>query len=82
MYRNGRNNTAIKGGYFGREIFEKLLSQDGCVGIRCYFAENLDGTPTIVMVGVNSKGDDLVTGIVGEDVLPCPPFCGHDTVLS
>ena len=80
-YRRSRDDKAIKGGYFSREIYEKLLTQDGCVGIRCYFAENRDETPTIVMVGVNAKGDDMVTGIVGEDIMPCPPFCGHDVAL-
>ena len=81
-YRKDKDADALKGGYFSRKIYEKILAQEGCVGIRCYFAENLDGTPTIVMVGANGKGDDLVNGIVGEDVMPCPPFCGHDGLLS
>ena len=81
-YRKDKEANAIKGGFFGRELYEKILGQEGCVGIRCYFAENLDGTPTIVMVGVNAKGDDMVNGIVGEDLIPCPPFCGHDNVLN
>jgi len=78
-FRKDKGADAIKGGYFSREIYEKILAQEGCVGIRCYFAENPDGSPTIVMVGSDSKGDDLVNGVIGEDVLPCPPFCGHDT---
>jgi len=78
-FRKEKSPDEIKGGYFSHEIYEKILTQEGCVGIRCYFAENLDGSPTIAMVGVNSKGDDLVNGVIGEDILPCPPFCGHDT---
>lgn len=81
-YRKDKPAQTIKGGYFGRDLYENLLSQEGCVGIRCYFAENIDGSPTIVMVGVNAKGDDIVNGIIGEDIIPCPPFCGHDSVLS
>ncbi len=76
-----RDSDQIKGGYFSREIYEKILSQEGCVGIRNYFAENTDGTPTIVMVGVDTRGHDQITGVVADDMLLCPPFLGPDTAL-
>jgi hypothetical protein len=76
--KNFRSNPlapATKGGYFGRNIFEKILAQPGTVGIRYYYAANDDGSPTIVLVGVDSTGDDMVKGVVAEHGLPCPPFC-------
>jgi len=80
-FRKDKSADVIKGGYFSREIYEAILAQEGCVGIRNYFAENLDDTPTIVMVAVESNGDDMIQGVVGEDILLCPPFCSRSTAL-
>ena len=44
---------SMKGGYFGRNIFDKILAQGGVVGIRYYYAAKDDGTPTLVLVGVD-----------------------------
>lgn len=74
-FRSNRTVPAINGGYFGRNIFEKILSQEGCVGLRYYYANQDDGAPTLVLVGVDSTGNDLDQGILGEEILPCPPIC-------
>lgn len=74
-YRDSVSHDAMKGGYFGRMIFETILAQEGCVGIRCYFASMEDGNPTLVMVGVEKNGNDLSDGVLGEDIWLCPPFC-------
>lgn len=66
---------AIKGAYFDRSIFDKILAQTDCVGIRYYYGRKDDGTPCIVLVGVDSKGSDLTAGILGDDAIPCPPLC-------
>jgi hypothetical protein len=65
----------IKGAYFGRNIFDKILSQPGCVGLRYYYAKKDDGSHTIILVGVDSNGNDLAQGILGDDAKPCPPWC-------
>jgi hypothetical protein len=65
-----------KGGVFARTIFDKILSQSGCVGIRYYYAKKDDGTPTLVLVGVDNAGNDMTVGVLGDQVFPCPPFCG------
>jgi hypothetical protein len=72
----------IKGGYFGRNIFERILSQDGCVGIRCYYAKTDSGESTLVLVGVDSTGNDLVQGTLGESIIPCPPWCLGSSPLN
>jgi hypothetical protein len=79
-----QNPTAptIKGGYFDRNIFDKILAQGGVVGIRYYYAAKDDGTPTIVLVGVDSTGNDMVQGVVGEWGVPCPPNCGSTNQLN
>ena len=71
-----------KGGYFSRNIFEKILAQPGTVGIRYYYAAMDDATPTIVLVGVDSTGNDMENGVVGEFVNPCPPFCSSPNSLN
>ena len=72
----------IKGAYFGRSIFDKILSQPGCVGVRYYYAQKDDGTPTLVLVGVDGGGNDLTGGPIGEESIPCPPFCGPPGPLN
>jgi hypothetical protein len=66
---------SIKGGYFGRNIFERILAQEGCVGIRYYYAKTDSGASTLVLVGVDTTGNDLVGGVIGETTIPCPPYC-------
>lgn len=81
-YREKVEKGAIIGGYFGREAIEKILAQEGCVGIRYYYAEKDDGTPTLVLVGVDKEGNDLVHGAVSELSWPCPPYCGKSNPLT
>ncbi len=74
-YQMSPRIPSIKGGFFGRNIFEKILAQGGCVGIRYYYAQKDDGSPTLVLVGVDNMSRDMTSGILGEITVPCPPFC-------
>jgi hypothetical protein len=71
-----------KGGYFERNIFDRILAQKGVVGIRYYYAAKDDGSPTLVLVGVDSTGNDMLQGVIAEWVMQCPPFCGSTNQLS
>jgi hypothetical protein len=77
--QKGKGNTKASkgttGGTFGRSAFDKILAQPGVVGIRYYFAQTADGSPTIVLVGVNNIGQAMVTGAVEEGAILCPPYC-------
>jgi hypothetical protein len=73
---------SIKGGFFGRNAFDKILAQPGVVGIRYYYAQTDDGQPTLVLVGVDGKGQDVVTGLIMERALPCPPWCDAPSELT
>lgn len=44
----------------GKNILSQILSQPGCVGIRFYNALNEEGNKTLVYVGVNEHGEDIV----------------------
>jgi hypothetical protein len=81
-FKNFPSAPSIKGAYFGRSAFDKVLAQPGCIGIRYYYAKKDDGTPTIVFVGVDGSGNDMTGGPVMDDGWPCPPFCGPPGVLN
>ena len=46
--------------YFGCELFENLLKEPGCVGIRIYYAQDDDGSPKMVLIGVDKYGNNIV----------------------
>ena len=75
-YQTSPRVPSIRGGYFGRNIFDKILAQSGCVGVRFYYAQKDDGSSTMVLVGVDNMTNDMTGGILGDIVIPCPPYCG------
>ena len=81
-YRQREGTAAIKAGGFWKENVQKILDQPGCVGLRCYYASHDDGSPAIVLVGIDEKGNDLTDGPMTDDYFPCPPFCGAPNPLN
>ena len=51
-YRERAGKNAIKGGFFGQAALQQLMDQDGVVGVRYYYAQENDGRPVLVLVGV------------------------------
>jgi hypothetical protein len=78
---NSPKAPTTKGGFFGRNIFEKILAQPGCVGIRYYYGQEDSGWPNLVLVGVNAAGNDMTDGTIGELSMPCPPYCPEPNQL-
>jgi len=81
-FKNSPTVVTIKAGYFSRNIFDLILAQPKCVGIRYYYAKLDNGTPTIVIIGVDSDGKEISAGVIGEETRPCPPFCDTQSVLD
>lgn len=50
--------------HIGRNIIEHILAQPGCVGIRFYNALNEMGQKTLVYVGIDDSGKDIVKKVV------------------
>jgi hypothetical protein len=71
----------IKGGMFFREAFEKILTAKDVTAIRYYYAKTIDGSPTLVLVGVDSLGKDITTAMIAEKSYPCPPYCDESSPL-
>jgi hypothetical protein len=81
-FKNAPRTPGVKGEHFGRNIFEKILAQSGCVGIRIYYGQDDNGTSNMVMVGVDNRGNDITGGVYGELGIPCPPFCPEPNPLT
>ena len=70
----------VKGGFYGQELIQKLLSQPGADGIRYYHGlgpDPFDGQKikqTIVLMAEDSSGN-ILTGMMIEEGPLCPPYC-------
>jgi hypothetical protein len=69
------------GGSFDRAAIDKILAQPDCARLRIYQGKNDDGTPSLVLVGVDSTGKDMTTMSIMEKSAPCPPWCDSTSDL-
>jgi hypothetical protein len=46
---------------FERAAFDRVLAQEGCVGLRVYFGMNEEMNVNLVIVGVNDRNEDMLT---------------------
>ena len=81
-YRNQMSNSDLKGHFFGKDHYIKILAQTGCVGIRNYHGIDDDGKKVLIMVGVDEFENDLVDGIIVEKAVGCPKSCGRANDLN
>jgi hypothetical protein len=72
---------AVKSGAFHGDQVLKLLAQKGCVALRIHYGRNTDGSPALVLTGVDATDSDL-TGEILEMHYPCPPYCGDGNSLN
>jgi hypothetical protein len=72
---------ATRGGHFPREVIDGILAQPGCMGLRFYYGANPDGTPALVLVGVDANDADMTAGEIIDTHYPCPPFCDEKSAL-
>ena len=81
-FRASAPQNAVLGEYFGRDAVQTLLNAGGSVGVRIYYGRKTDGTPVLVLVGVNENGQDLTAAGVMEYGYPCPPVCDYNSPLT
>lgn len=70
-----------KAGAFHKDQVLKLLDQPGCVGLRIHYGRNANGSPALVLTGIDATDNDL-TGEILEKHYPCPPVCGGANPLN
>lgn len=72
----------IQSGFFNRNTIEKIFAQNKCMGMRYYYAKLNNGVHTLVVVGVDSLGNDIENGIIAQQIVPCPPLCSTPNKLN
>lgn len=81
-YRISAPAGSISGEFFGKDAIKALIDQQGGIGIKIYYGKKSDGTPVLVLVGVNDQGRDMTAGLLEERGWPCPPVCDTSSVLA
>lgn len=81
-YRERAGAGAQLATMFPREVFDALLAQPGCVGIRAYTGTADDDSQQTVLVGVDGQGNDMTSAALFDYSLPCPPYCGGGNALN
>jgi hypothetical protein len=79
---------SIRAHFFGSDIINELLAQDGCVGMRIYYATNDEGVKQLLLVGAREDGSNIwpdgkgdpelesaASGLIVDASTTCPPFC-------
>lgn len=74
-FRKNPQTPKSQGASFNRGAFDKILAQPGCENIKMYWAQESTGKFTVVLVGVDAAGKDMVAGTIMDRIQPCPPFC-------
>lgn len=74
----------LKGGAFEKSAIEKVLNQEGVLGIRIYLGMSEEEVPKIqfIVVGVNALGNDVTAGVILDRAFLCPSKCSIDNVLN
>lgn len=72
----------IKSSLIDTVLVSRLLSQADCVGLRIYNGYDLVAKRmSPVLVGVNSKKEDMTDGILLDRMVPCPSDCPTSSKL-
>lgn len=79
-YRSA-NRDGILAHFFGKDILEELLAQEGCMGIRMYYGIDEEGVQQLVIVGADANENDMLEK-VADLSSPCPTLCGNPNKLN
>ena len=77
LVANFRKDTQApknQGGSFDRGAINKMLAHPGCEKIKMYWAQE-NGKFTVVLIGVDAEGKDMIAGSVMDRGNFCPPVC-------
>lgn len=74
-YRNQMTEGEPKAHFFGMNIIKEILAQEGCVGIRVYYALDENGKKQLIIVGADANENDIYKGVIAERSIWCPPVC-------
>lgn len=75
-HRNSSSYNGIKSQFYGKSKIAGILQQQGCVGLRIYYAIDSSNVPVLVLIGTNCDGNDIESSMILERGTICPPNCG------
>jgi hypothetical protein len=81
-FRNASAADATIAHCFGKDAIQAIFNQTGCVGMRIYYAIDGNGAKQLVVVGVDSNGNDLYEGYLAERSYKCPSTCSASNPLN
>jgi len=66
-----RNPTDPHSHFFGKEILQKIMDQEGCVGLRFYYAHSEPANSTggerhLIITGAKADGTDMLNTIAAK----------------
>lgn len=67
---------------FGKQAIQDILDQSGCLGLRIYYGLDENSAQQLILVGVNSDGNDLYQGSLAERAKKCPQSCSVSNPLN
>lgn len=67
--------------FFGKDIIQRILSQEGCMGIRIYYGIDQDETKQLILVGADENQNDIIQ-LVADLSFPCPQTCSTHNPLN
>lgn len=81
-YRNSITPGTPIAHCFGKSAIQEIFAQEGCVGMRIYYALDSTGKKQLIVVGVDSSGNDLYNGLLAERSFVCPQDCSAANPLN
>ena len=82
-WRNNPPKDLAKGHLIQGQALTELLATEGVVNVRAYMGVDGNGTQKLMLVGVNSAGNDLIdaTHFIYDETQPCPSCCDTNSPL-
>ena len=66
----------------GKNLLAAIIDQKDCMGVRMYYALDDNGKNQLVLVGVDSNGNDMTNGVIVDRLLACPVVCSIKNELN
>jgi hypothetical protein len=68
--------------FFGRELLQKILAQDGCMGLRFYHAIDDSGNKHLIIVGATSDGNDQLPAQSPTDAISTAALVANSNTVG
>ena len=82
-WRNNPPKDLAKGHLITGQALTELLGAEGVVDVRAYMGVDEQGTQKLMLVGVNSAGNNMIDAghLIYDHTMPCPSSCDTSSPL-